>query len=173
MSEVKLAEPTAADCDELLAAVAGSRELHGDWVQPPDAPQAYHAWLARFANQRHVGYFVRRIEDETLVGVINLNEIVRGCFCSCYLGYYALEPHAGQGYMRGGLQLAIKRAFGPLGLHRVEANIQPENAASIALVRRLGFRREGISPRYLKIAGAWRDHQRWALTVEDLASRGK
>ena len=58
-------------------------------------------------------------------------------------------------------------AFGDLGLHRVEANIQPGNAASIALVKGAGFRLEGVSPRYLKIGGVWCDHERWAMTVEE------
>ena len=70
--------------------------------------------------------------------------------------------------MREGLALLLKHAFGPLGLHRVEANIQPGNTASIALVKGAGFRLEGFSPRYLKVAGRWRDHERWAITVEDL-----
>jgi ribosomal-protein-alanine N-acetyltransferase len=102
-----------------------------------------------------------------LAGVINLSEIVRGAFRSAYLGYYAFVPHAGRGYMTEGLALALRWIFGTLRLHRVEANIQPGNAASRALVRRLGFRREGFSPRYLKIAGRWRDHERWALVAED------
>ena len=64
--------------------------------------------------------------------------------------------------MREGLQAVVRHAFGKLGLHRVEANIQPDNSASIALVRSCGFSQEGYSPRYLKIAGRWRDHERWA-----------
>ena len=107
-----------------------------------------------------------RSSDE-LVGVINLNEIVRGPLQSAYLGYYAFAPHAGHGYMREGLTLVLRWAFGELRLHRVEANIQPLNDASLTLVRRLGFRREGLSPRYLKIAGRWRDHERWALLAEE------
>ena len=69
--------------------------------------------------------------------------------------------------MTAGLRAVMRRAFGPLGLHRLEANIQPENLSSVALVRRLGFRLEGFSPRYLKIGGRWRDHERWAITRED------
>ena len=69
--------------------------------------------------------------------------------------------------MTEGLAQALRWIFGELRLHRVEANIQPGNAASRALARRLGFRREGLSPRYLKVGGRWRDHERWALTVDD------
>jgi len=102
-----------------------------------------------------------------LVGVINLNEIVRASFQGAYLGCYAFLPHVGRGYMSEGLQLILRRAFGDLRLHRVEANIQPENKSSLAFFRRLGFRREGYSPRYLKVAGRWRDHERWALLAEE------
>jgi ribosomal-protein-alanine N-acetyltransferase len=69
--------------------------------------------------------------------------------------------------MSEGLRLVLRRAFGRLGLHRVEANVHPGNTSSRALVRRLGFRREGFSRRYLKVAGRWRDHERWALLRED------
>jgi ribosomal-protein-alanine N-acetyltransferase len=69
--------------------------------------------------------------------------------------------------MTGALQLALRHAFRTLKLHRVEANIEPGNEASIALVRRAGFTREGFSQRYLKLGGRWRDHERWALLRED------
>jgi [ribosomal protein S5]-alanine N-acetyltransferase len=101
------------------------------------------------------------------VGSVNLSEIVRGRFENAYLGYQVGAPFARQGYMTEALALALRIAFGPLRLHRVEANIQPRNVASIALVRRAGFRREGLSRRYLKIGGRWRDHERWALLVEE------
>ena len=102
---------------------------------------------------------------------MNGRQIVRVRLQSAYVGYYAFTPHAGRGYMTEGLTLALRRAFGPLRLHRVEANIQPGNEPSRALARRLGFRREGFSPRYLKIGGRWRDHERWALLAEDWLRR--
>ena len=95
------------------------------------------------------------------------NEIVRGPAQSAFLGYWIGARYARQGYMTEALQLALRHAFRVLRLHRVEANIMPANRASIALVRRAGFQREGYSTRYLKIAGRWADHERWALTVED------
>ena len=69
--------------------------------------------------------------------------------------------------MTEAMGLGLRFAFEGLGLHRVEANIIPDNRPSIALVKRHGFRKEGFSERYLKIAGSWRDHDRWALTVEE------
>ena len=103
--------------------------------------------------------------------MININEIVRGLFCSGYLGYYAFSPHAGRGYMKKGLSAVLSEAFGRQRLHRLEANIQPDNEASRRLVQNAGFRLEGFSPRYLKIAGRWRDHERWAITAEEWQRR--
>ena len=80
-------------------------------------------------------------------------------------------PFAGQGYMTEAIQLMLRYAFKQLRLHRLEANIQPGNIASIALVRRAGFVREGYSRRYLKICGQWRDHERWAIIAEDWKPR--
>lgn len=101
------------------------------------------------------------------MGVVNISEIVRGSFRSGYLGYCAFEPFARRGLMQKGLALVIAEAFGKMKLHRLEANIQPENKRSRRLVKRLGFKREGFSPRYLKISGRWRDHERWALLAEE------
>jgi [ribosomal protein S5]-alanine N-acetyltransferase len=91
---------------------------------------------------------------------------VRGAFQSAYLSFYVAAAHAGEGFMCEGVGAVLGRAFGVHRLHRVEANIQPGNRASIGLVNTLGFSREGFSPRYLKIGGRWRDHERWALTRE-------
>ena len=106
-----------------------------------------------------------------LVGVVNISEVVHGAFRSGYLGYYVFTPHARQGLMTEGLAQVIDKAFRRLGLHRLEANVQPGNRASLRLIRRLGFRKEGYSPRYLKIRGRWRDHERWAILADDSPRR--
>lgn len=100
------------------------------------------------------------------MGAINLSQIFLGPFRSAYLGYYIGAAHARQGYMTEGLQLMLRYAFKQLKLHRIEANVQPHNVSSIALIKRAGFVREGYSPRYLKIGGRWRDHERWAILSE-------
>jgi len=161
-----LENPSKRRRNEFLAAVARSKQLHRHWVSPPTTAAAFDAYLKRIQGPLHVGYWVRTDQGE-LAGVININEIVRGRFLSAYLGYYGFVPHNQRGYMTRGLQAVVTRAFGTLRLHRLEANLQPDNEASRRLVQRLGFRYEGYSPRYLKIKGAWRDHERWALTVED------
>ncbi|MGP1271968.1 MAG: GNAT family N-acetyltransferase [Phycisphaerales bacterium] len=104
---------------------------------------------------------------DAIVGMINLSHIARGPFQNAVLGYWLGAGHTGCGFMTEGLPLAIRHAFGRLGLHRVEANIMPHNERSLALVRRLGFREEGLSPNYLEIDGRWRDHLRFAMTAED------
>ena len=115
----------------------------------------------------YVGHFICAHGSGELVGVANISEIVRGAFRSGYLGYYVFVPYERQGLMTEGLSLVVDDAFRRIGLHRLEANVQPDNKASLRLVRRLGFRREGYSPRYLKIGGRWRDHERWALLADD------
>jgi ribosomal-protein-alanine N-acetyltransferase len=164
---VRLEKPSASRRCEFIAAVRASKALHGRFVSPPADAPAYAAWLKRLRSPLQEGHLVVDASTGELAGVINLSEIVHGSFQSAYLGYYALAPHAGSGRMRAGMRLVLRRAFTELKLHRVEANIQPDNAASIDLVRRLGFVREGYSRRYLKIRGRWQDHERWALTRED------
>ncbi|HEY6598412.1 MAG TPA: GNAT family N-acetyltransferase [Pseudomonadales bacterium] len=151
------------DRDEFLELMQVSRSLHEPWISPPLTPRAFDAYLARMQRNDHDGLLVRRREDEAIVGVINLNNIMRGSFLSASLGYYAGKPYSGRGYMTAGLKATVQFAFDELGLHRLEANIQPNNAPSLNLVRRCGFRNEGFSPRLLFIAGQWRDHERWAI----------
>jgi [ribosomal protein S5]-alanine N-acetyltransferase len=161
-----LERPSTRRQHEFLAAVARSRKLHGHWTAPPTTVTAFREHLKRLRSDRHIGHWVCTEEGE-LAGVININEIVRGVFSSGYLGYYAFVPHNGRGYMKSGLRAVLAEAFLRYRLHRLEANIQPDNEASRQLVQRCGFRLEGFSPRYLKLAGRWRDHERWAITIEE------
>ncbi len=106
-------------------------------------------------------------KDETIIGIFNISEIVRGCFQSCYLGYGVNVDYAGKGIMSQALKLILEKIFVELKLHRVEANIQPTNTSSIRLVMQNGFNKEGFSPRYIKVNNEWCDHFRFALTYED------
>jgi ribosomal-protein-alanine N-acetyltransferase len=169
--EIALEEPDLRHAEAFLEAVERSRKLHGRWANPPDTPEGYRAYLLKLGSDREAGYLVIT-EAGNLAGAVNLNEIVMGDFKSAYLGYYAFYPYAGRGYMTAGVKAVIHRAFTHHGLHRLEANIQPENRMSIQLVQRLGFHREGLSRRYLKIGGRWRDHERWAILAEDLDNQG-
>lgn len=169
---VSLARPSRADRDRFLAAVRRSQDLLRPWTSLPTDDAGFDAYLRRYApgaddlaGATHLSYLVERGDE--LVGVVNANEIVRGNLASAHLGYNAFRPHAGRGLMRAGLCLVLDVLFGPVHLHRVEANIQPANTRSIALVRSLGFRHEGFSPRYLRIDGAWRDHERFALLADE------
>jgi ribosomal-protein-alanine N-acetyltransferase len=164
-SRIVLSHPGPDDEADFLAAVRASRALHRPWLYPPDTPDAYRAYLASLG-ERKVGYFGRRRADGALVGWSNVSEIVRGALQGAYLSYGGVAGHAGQGYMTELLGLVLRDAFTRLQLHRLEANIQPGNAPSLALAARCGFEREGFSPRYLKIGGRWRDHERWALRRE-------
>ena len=157
---------TARHRDELVALMKVSRRALSPWVVPPTSRAAFDAYLRRRRRPTERALLVCRREDGAIIGVINVSQIFYGNFRSAYLGYYAGAPFMGQGYMSEGLRLVLRHAFGTLGLHRLEANIQPKNRDSIRLVRRAGFRREGFSPRYLKILGRWRDHERWAITAE-------
>lgn len=152
--------------EAFLEGVKRSRRLYAGLVSPPRTAALYEKWLERLKGPAHRGFLLLH-HEYGLVGVVNVNEIVRGIFQSAYLGYYVFAGHERMGYMTAGVRLVLQQAFGPMQLHRLEANIQPHNTASIALVRRLNFSYEGHSPRYLKIGGRWRDHERWALLKED------
>ena len=145
--------------------------FHRGRASVPATHEQYARYLARSRRDGFVGLLIRRLSDDAILGSIEISQISRGNFQSAYLGYLIGAPFANQGYMTEALSLALDYAFDRLRLHRLEANLQPSNAASRALVRRLGFTREGYSRRYLKIAGRWRDHERWAILREDRRAR--
>ncbi|WP_240135161.1 GNAT family N-acetyltransferase [Streptomyces sp. MUM 178J] len=155
------------DGEEFTARARESAEHCRPWLFPPETAEKYAAYAGRLIEDpAHAGLLVCMRDTGAIAGFVNVNSIIGGAFCCGFLGYGAFAHAAGRGLMSEGLRLVLRHAFGPMGLHRLEANIQPGNAPSVALVRRAGFRLEGFSPDYLFIDGAWRDHERWAITQE-------
>lgn len=164
---VFLRPPVPSDAAEFCATMRASRRHFARWGHPPYHVATFRGWLRGRPGEATRRFLICRLHDGAILGQISLGNVVRGLFQSAYTGYYLARPFWGAGYMTEALALTLRHAFRALRLHRVEANIQPENARSLALVRRLGFRREGLSPRMLKLGGRWRDHERWAMLVED------
>ena len=157
----------AADKAAVLAANRDSCDYHRPWVESFQDEAGFDDWLQRCGEADFVGLLAVERETGAIVGVINISVIVRRGFQSAFTGFYAMQATAGRGLMTEAVAAAVRYAFEDLGLHRLEANIQPGNARSKALVERVGFRLEGFSPRYLKIGGEWRDHERWAICSDD------
>ncbi len=170
-TRVYLRPPSRADGDEFIGLMHASRAFHRPWATAPADEERFAAYLSDAQRQDLEAMLVCRRADDAILGFFNLSQIARGLLQSAYLGYAVGKPFAGQGYMREGIDLVLRHAFTTLRLHRVEANIQPDNRASIALARGAGFRREGFSPRYLKIGGRWRDHERWAILSDEWRAR--
>ena len=151
-----------------------------DWLRPwePSASQpwearhstaAYRAMRRVLAQRARLGTslpFAIRVEGR-LAGQVTIDNIVRGALRSGHLGYWVDSAVAGRGVASLAVALVCDHAFGPVGLHRLQADIRPENGPSRRLVERLGFRQEGLFRSYLDIDGAWRDHLAYALLAED------
>jgi ribosomal-protein-alanine N-acetyltransferase len=159
-----------ADAPELIAANRESVAYHAPWITGFTDQAGFDTWFARGITGPNVSLIARERATGALVGVVNLNEIVLGAFRSAYLSYWGYVRFGGSGLMTEALREAVRYAFEELGLHRVEASIQPGNARSIALVQRVGLSKEGFSPKLLFIDGAWRDHEHWALLADALSS---
>jgi ribosomal-protein-alanine N-acetyltransferase len=164
------------DVEPFRAAVEASRERISRW-NPVD-PERIQLDLADQSPTRRTLMIVANdpAGSHGLVGRVNVSNLVRGTFHSASMGYDAYDPYAGRGLFREGLALVVDLAFrdaddGGLGLHRVEANVQPANGPSAGVLRSLGFRHEGETPRMLWLGGpdgnAWRDHERYALTAQE------
>jgi ribosomal-protein-alanine N-acetyltransferase len=170
-ARVYLERPSARREREFLDAALRSRALHRGFATPPATTIEYRDYLRRSRRATQESFFVIATERAALAGVININDIVRSAEHSGRLGYYAFTPLAGSGLLCAGLKLVIGMAFRELGLHRLEANVEPNNLRSIALVSGLGFEREGTARGFLKVGRRWRDHERWALLKEDWRPR--
>ena len=159
----RIQPPEQADEEVFLAAMQDSIGLHHPYVSAPRDHAGWQRYMKRLERVNECGFLVKRIRDGAICGVINLNVITYEALCSAYVSYFGVEGLVERGYMKEGMLQVIRHAFDELGLHRLEANIQPGNLASIALARSTGFEYEGYSPRFLKIRGEWRDHERWAV----------
>jgi ribosomal-protein-alanine N-acetyltransferase len=167
MPLVTLHPVRAADAAELIAANLASKSFHAPFSEPFTDQPGFDAWFATLQSPANASFLIRGGASGALAGIVNFSQIFYGNFCSAYTGFYANAALAGTGLTTAGLKLAAAHAFTTLRLHRLEANIQPANTRSLALVQRVGFQKEGFSPAYLHIAGAWRDHERWALLAPE------
>jgi ribosomal-protein-alanine N-acetyltransferase len=162
-----------ADAPALLAVRLRNRAFLAPWE-----PLRDERWFRLGTQEEHVRAALRERDegralpfaievDGTLVGGVNLNVIVRGVFDNAYLGYWLDEAHGGRGIATEAVRQAVSHAFGPGGLHRVQAAVIPRNAPSLRLLEKLGFRLEGYAERYLRINGVWEDHRIFAVTREE------
>lgn len=172
MTNVIIREPKIEDKEAFISAMQGSQALHHPWVKAPTTPKEFDEYFQRYQQPNQQSFLVCNGAGN-IIGVFNISEIVRDLFQNAYLGFYAVADYAGKGYMSAGLKLVLVRIFNDFKLHRIEANIQPDNIQSIRLVRKNGFRYEGFSPRYLKIDDEWRGHEHWAITFEDFIRNDK
>lgn len=134
---------------------------------------AAFAWLAQWGTLRGLARRGASLPlvitvDGAFAGQITVGGIVRGALCSGWVGYWVGRHAAGGGVATAAVALVVDHCFALAGLHRVEATVRPENEPSLRVLRKLGFREEGLFRRYLEVAGAWRDHQCLALTTEDI-----
>ncbi len=166
MNRIKIRTLSENDEKIFLEAMLRSEAFHHPWVKPPVSSEVFQDYYLKYQKLNNVCYLVCNELDD-IVGVFNISEIILGVFKSAYLGYFAVQGYENKGYMSQGLKLVLEQVFTQHGLHRLEANIQPNNLQSIYLAQNNGFQKEGYSPRYLKIDDEWKDHERWAITYED------
>jgi ribosomal-protein-alanine N-acetyltransferase len=161
---------------------SSSRKANVDWLAPweatpPNGPQQFLTSRAIFSSMaRHLRAEARggrglpfTLElDGRFAGQLNVSGITRGSLHAASIGYWIDQRYAGRGAMPTAVALAVDHCFGPVGLHRIEINIRPENAASRRVVEKLGLREEGLRKRFLHISGDWRDHLSFAVTREEV-----
>jgi ribosomal-protein-alanine N-acetyltransferase len=173
---VFLRPPIVDDTDEFTRIVETSREFLHPWVDPPADRERFLSYLERSRTPGFKPLLICSRSDSQILGAVNLSQISYGNFCSAYVGFWIAKSFAGQGLMSEALSVLCQLAFGEIGLHRLEMNVQPANQRCVRLMKRLGIRREGFSPRYLRVNGIWADHERWAVCAEDFcpdSSEGK
>lgn len=161
--KVFLRYPKDKDFKEFTKLNKESVDFHKGLVNPPLNQKTFSEYLAKNELPENECFLICSVETDEIAGAINLSQIFRGGFQNAYLGYYLGERFAGKGFATEAIKLIISFAFEKLNLHRIEANIQPQNLASIKVVKKNGFVKEGFSLKYLQVDGIWCDHERWAI----------
>ena len=176
-----LRPPRTSDVNVLVAAMRRNEAHLRPWTpqrpgadrRPTLATIARDIAAARRSWRRDEAYtffvFDRGVASPTVIGRVTLGRVLRGAFQNSFLGYWIDVSEQGKGIMTEAVHATLGFAFGALGLHRVQAGVMPKNPASMRILEKLGFRREGVAERYLQIAGKWEDHVLFALTREEWA----
>lgn len=164
---IYLRYPGAKDFEEFFQMAKRSAKFHRGLIKMARSKAEFDIYLERSSKPENECFLICRKSDDAIGGTITLSQIFYGPFQNAYLGYGLGVDFTGQGLMTEAVKVILRHAFTNLKLHRVEANVQPENTPSIAVLRRCGFTKEGFSRKYLKIGGRWRDHERWAIIRED------
>lgn len=163
-NHIDIRQLAIGDADNFIEAMKLSTEIHTNWVNPPLDIQSFTDYLEKFNNDSNYSFIIfNQTTPEIILGIVNITQIIRGVFQNGFLSYFATHHGHKTLAMYNGLQQVIKYAFDTLNLHRLEANIQPDNQRSINLIERLNFDYEGYSKEYLFINDKWRDHKRYAL----------
>lgn len=152
------------DRKEFLALTTRDAEHHKGWVVNPQTEQEFDNYLARYDGVNAYGFVLTAASDDGIVGYVNLNNVLRGPYQSAKLGFAVFGMFTRLGIATVCLQKIARYAFEDLDLHRLEADIRPQNQNSRKIVKRLGFTYEGMSKDFIKIDGEWRDHERWSIT---------
>lgn len=164
---------THDDFEEMIALFKSSRKFYRGLINPPQNFESFKVYVDRNLDEANECFVICQNVDNKIVGAINLTQIFCKSFQNAYLGYSLGVNFTGKGYMTEAVELILQFAFKNLKLHRIEANVQPLNSASINVLRRCGFTKEGFSKKYLKISGKWCDHERWAIIAEDWRTKKK
>ncbi len=165
--KVYLRYPNTSDFAEFTGLNKSSLDFHQGLANPPKDKDSFDEFIERSEQSANESFVICSVETDEIAGSIGLSQIFRGGFQNAYLGYYLGEKFTGKRFATEAIALIVKFAFEDLKLHRIEANIQPHNLASIAVAKKNGFTKEGFSPKYLYIDDVWCDHERWAIINEN------
>ena len=168
---VFLRAPEPEDCDTLVGLYLRSRAHFAGYASSKYSRGQFEILLLDAAKDSNEYFLICRADDNAIIGTLNFSQIFRKAFQNAYLGYQLFAGYTGRGYMTEAVAMGLRFVFIDLGLHRIEANVQPSNKPSIGVLKRNGFTKEGFSRRYLKINGRWCDHERWAILKEDWDAR--